>query len=198
MVNRIVKAVKWIKASVWLALNVTIVVLLLANLSLQVVERSDGKAVIRLGYIADAAGTVDYTYNGTNDHIPWQAALNALPATGGRLVDVSGVEKNFAGTVARAIPNVVIEGSGFGSLFTNNNSAALFTAGTNWTFRDLATDAGGITLVTSTVLDNVLLGTNYYPNRYLVGTSGYATVNATQANIATGVTTPAINATSGL
>jgi hypothetical protein len=183
MVN---KMFRWIRARGWLALNVTIVALLLANLSLQVVDRADGsKAIIRLGYIAEAAGTVDYTYNGTNDHIPWQAALDALPATGGRLVDVSGVEKNFAGTVARAIPNVVIEGAGFGSLFTNNNSAALFTAGTNWTFRDLATDAGGITLVTSTVLDNVLLGTNYYPNRYLVGTSGYATLNATQLTATT-------------
>jgi hypothetical protein len=129
---------------------------LLSALGIQVTDRSaivdhsvrigiGDEKVITLGYIAEAAGSVDYTYDGTNDNVQFQAALNALPVTGGRLVDVSAVQKNFSATVTRAIPNVTISGSGKGSYFTYNGVAPIFTAGGNgWKFEDLRTDAGGI------------------------------------------------------
>lgn len=153
----------WLKRKKWLMLNAILVGLLVGMLGIQVVDESDAvdqsvkigvgnEKVITLGHIAYAAGlSVDYTYDGTDDNVQFQAALNALPATGGRLLDVSAVQKNFSATVTRAIDNVVITGAGQGSYFANNGVTALFTAGGNgWKFEDLRTDAGGINMGATT------------------------------------------------
>jgi len=152
----------WLKRKRWLLVNAVLVGTLVFLLGIQVTSRSDtidqsvqigigNEKVITLGHIAYAAGSVDYTYDGVDDDIQFQAALDALPATGGRLVDVSAVQKNFSATVTRAIANVVVEGSGFGSYFTNDGLTALFTAGGNgWAFNALRTDAGGIAMGATT------------------------------------------------
>ena len=152
----------WLKRKKWLVVNAILVGVLVSMLGVQIVDRSDAvdrsvkiglgsEKVITLGSVAYAAGSVDYTYDGVDDNIQFQAALDALPATGGRLVDVSAVQKNFSATVTRAIANVVIEGSGFGSYFTNNGVTAIFTAGGNgWSFNALRTDAGGIAMGATT------------------------------------------------
>lgn len=113
---------------------------------------ASGMAVIRLGSPAEAAGSVDYTFDGVDDDVQFQLSLNALPATGGRLVVVSAVQINFAVGMAatgvtRAIDNVTIEGSGRGTYFARNAAAYLFTAGgNNWKFVNLRTDAGSINM----------------------------------------------------
>ncbi len=121
--------------------------------------------VVTLGSVAYAAGDVDYTFDGTDDNVQFQAALDALPAGGGRLVVVSATTINFSATVSRAIDNVVISGTGQGSYFANDGITALFTAGgNNWQFENLRTDAGGITMGATTGWQwfSVNNGTNYY------------------------------------
>ena len=152
----------WLKSKKWLVLNALLVGVLVFSMGIQVIDRSSivdrsvkigigNEKVITLGHITYAAGSVDYTYDGTDDDVQFTAALNALPATGGRLVDVSAVQKNFAATVTRAIANVTITGTGYGSYFANDGVTALFTAGGNgWTFENLRTDAGGINMGATT------------------------------------------------
>ena len=152
----------WAKRKKWLLVNAVLIGVLVSALGIQITNTSDtldrfievgvgNEKVITLGHTAFAAGSVDYTYDGTDDDVQFQAALDALPATGGRLVDVSAVQKNFSATVTRAINNVVIEGAGFGSYFTNDGVTALFTAGGNgWKFQDIRTDAGGINMGATT------------------------------------------------
>ena len=151
----------WMKRKKWLVMCSVLAGIMLSSLGIQVVDKGaaagrisldvGNEKVITIGHVAYAAGSVDYTYDGVADNVQFQAALNALPATGGRLVDVSSVQKNFAATVTRAINNVVIEGAGFGSYFANNGVTALFTAGGNgWKFSDLRTDAGGIAMGATT------------------------------------------------
>jgi len=148
----------WVKKKKWVILCVLLIAFLLPLSGIHVADKSDtpdysvkigigNEKVVTLGHVAYAAGSVDYTYDGTDDNVQFQAALDALPATGGRLVDVSAVQKNFSVTVTRAIPDVIVEGSGFGSYFTNDGGTALFTAGGNgWKFSNLRTDAGGINM----------------------------------------------------
>lgn len=193
-----VKLTRWLKKRGWMVTCVVLVAVLLGVSGIQVIDRVDlgsrmgigfdtsrtigigvgvDDKVITLGHIAYAAGNVDYTYDGTNDHIQFQLALNALPVTGGRLVDVSGVQKNFGATVTRAIPNVVIVGAGAGSYFTNNGVTSLFTAGGNgWKFQDLQTDAGGISMDATTRWnwENVTVASAYYAYRTPVATTGGA------------------------
>ena len=152
----------WLKSKKWLVLNALLVGVLVFSMGIQVIDQSSvidrsvkigvgNERVITLGHITYAAGSVDYTYDGTDDNIQFLAALNALPATGGRLVDVSAVQKNFSATVTRAIPNVTITGTGYGSYFTNDGVTDIFTAGGNgWTFENLKTDAGGINMGATT------------------------------------------------
>ncbi len=165
----------WIKGKKWVLLNAVLLGVLVSVLGIQVADENGAvnrsvrigvgnEKVITLGHIAYAAGSVDYTYDGVGDNVQFQAALDALPATGGRIVDVSAVQKNFSATVTRAIANVVIVGAGQGSYFVNDGVTALFTAGgNNWKFQDLRTDAGGITLTSTNnwTLENVYSGTDY-------------------------------------
>jgi len=111
------------------------------------------------------AATADYVCDGTDDDVQWQAALDALPAGGGKLVALAG-NYSFGATVSRAIDNVTIEGTGYGSYFAYNGSTALFSIGSQnkWTFRDLRIDAGGITTASASdwIFDNVYIGSDYY------------------------------------
>lgn len=189
----------WMKRRKWLLVNAVLVGVLVSLLGVQVVGEQDvtdqsvkigvgNEKVITLGHIAYAAGSVDYTYDGVDDNVQFQAALDALPATGGRLIDVSAVQKNFSSTVTRAIANVIIEGSGLGSYFTNDGTTAIFAAGGNgWVFTDLRTDAGGISMGATTgwmwtsVDDGV-----YYAYRSPYGQSVFNTANITTLNAPTG------------
>ncbi len=122
------------------------------------------KAVYTIGLAGEAyAVTPDYEVDGTADDVQVQAALNALPVTGGRLIFFAG-NYVFAATVSRAINNVTIEGDGKGTYIANDGVTALFSAGaqTGWEVRDLRTDAGGITRAADTKLLNVDLGTTHY------------------------------------
>lgn len=103
------------------------------------------------------AATADYTVDGTADDVQAQAALNALPSTGGKLIFFGG-NYNFAATVSRAINNVTIEGSGKSTYFAFNAGTALFSAGaqTGWVFKDFRTDAGWVTV--SSAGDTLLAG----------------------------------------
>jgi len=160
----------WVKRKKWLVVNTVLAGLLVSLLGIQLVDRSDvidrsvkigvgNEKVITLGSVAYAAGSVDYAYDGTDDDVQFQAALDALPVTGGRLVDVSAVQKNFSTTVARAIDNVIIEGAGDGSYFTNNGVTTIFDAGVQngWVFRNFRTDAGFIDVATTAdyIIENV-------------------------------------------
>ena len=178
--------ITWLVKRKWLLVNIFLVALLLSLTGVQVADRGStpnrvlfgvgDEKVITLGHIAYAAGSVDYTYDGTDDNVQFQAALNALPATGGRLVDVSAVQKNFSVTVTRAIPNVTIEGSGAGSYFVNDGGTALFTAGgNNWVFQNLRTDAGNISMGATTgwMWTNITVAATYHAYRSPYGASSF-------------------------
>ncbi len=129
-----------------------------------------------------ASGTLDQPLT----QVGIQAALDALPATGGRIniFNNAAGTVTFTGTVSRAIPNVTIIGTGKVPLFQNNGVTALFSVGgqTGWIFRDVTTDAGGVTLASDTVLDNVQLGGIYYAQRSSTGTSVLFTANISILN----------------
>lgn len=116
------------------------------------------KAILTIGFIGQAyAVPPDYQVDGTADDVEVSQALNALPATGGKLILYAGNWK-FNVTVSRAINNVTIEGDGKGTYLANNGSTALFSAGsqTGWVFKDFRTDAGWITV--SSAGDTLLAG----------------------------------------
>jgi len=151
----------WLKSRKWLVVNAILVAVLLFMLGVEISGKSvrdaslmrwpGGGKIITIGHVAYAAGVVDYTFDGTDDNVQFQAALNALPVTGGRLVIVSAVQLNFSATVTRAIPNVIIEGSGQGTYFTYDSINPIFTAGgNNWQFSNIRTDAGGISMGATT------------------------------------------------
>lgn len=126
-----------------------------------------GQKVITIGSEAEAAGSVDYTFGAANADVQFQAALNALPATGGRLVVVSAVQINWTAltTVTRAIDNVIIEGSGRGTYFVGDGITPIFAAGgDNWVFTNLRTDAGGINMGATTgwLWTNVQAGAAFF------------------------------------
>lgn len=124
------------------------------------------------------ASVADYTFDGTADDVQAQQMLDALPSTGGKLI-FRGGNYNFTATVSRAINNVVVSGSGKATYFANNNSTALFSAGsqTGWMFEDLRTDVGWLTLSSTgdTVLLNVWNNTSYVDKT----TAGGSTLPAT-------------------
>jgi hypothetical protein len=95
--------------------------------------------VITLSHV-DAATVADYALDGADDNVQFQAALDALPATGGILQVMSSGNITFSATVSRAINNVTIIGTGQGTLFNYDASHALFTVGSHtvWSFKDLA------------------------------------------------------------
>lgn len=188
------KAIKWLYPNKLIALLlVTIIALLPINFK---VEHS--QVVIRIGdNEAKAVGVADYAITGVNDNVPFQNAINALPAAGGKIQVVSAVQINFAAatTVTRAINNVTIEGTGIGTYFVDNGVTPIFTAGgNNWTFRDFRTDAGGVNVgaTTNWVKSNLLEGATFtaYSSQasgIMVGTTAIQTLtNKT-------ITSPTVN-----
>lgn len=115
--------------------------------------------------VAYAAGVADYSCDGTADDVQFQAALDALPVGGGKLVVFAGTYV-FASTVSRAIDNVVVQGVGRATSISNDGFTPIFSVGSqsNWTFRDLRVDAGGITQTSGSyvTLTNVWEGAAYW------------------------------------
>lgn len=127
-----------------------------------------GEGAIVICHVANAAPLADYVCDGVEDDAQFQAAMDALPVTGGQIYVLGGTY-TFVATVARAIDNITIEGIGQGSLFQNDGVTPIFSVGaqSNWVFRNFRTDAGGITLAGGTgyTLENVSLGATYYAYR---------------------------------
>ncbi len=129
------------------------------------------KSTFTIGMAGTAyAATADYVVDGAADDVQAQAALNALPNTGGKLIFYAG-NYVFTATVARAIPNVTIEGSGKATYFAYNGSTPSFSAGSQagWVFKDFRTDAGYLTVANDTRVVNVNNGS------YTVAPTGAAT-----------------------
>ena len=109
-----------------------------------------------IGFVGTAgAATADYQCDGTDDNVQWQAALDALPPSGGKIIGLAG-NYVFSATVSRAIDNVTIEGLGKSTSFAYNGASPIFSAGsqTGWSFREFATDAGWLTLASDTVVSD--------------------------------------------
>ncbi len=127
----------------------------------------DNPVTIRVGPAsAEASISPDYIVDGVADDVQAQAALNALPSGGGKLV-FEVFNYNFTATVSRAIGEVVIEGLGDGTNFSYNGADAIFSAGAQagWIFREFSTDAGGVNVATASKyrIENVTVSTTYYP-----------------------------------
>jgi hypothetical protein len=136
----------------------------------------------------EAATTPDYVLDPTHADLAWQAALNALPSTGGIVQGVSSGTETFQATVSRAINNVTFLFAN-GTVCNFNASTPLFSAGTQsyWRFVDLQTDAGGVNYASATnyVLENTTLGATHYS--YLTnGSTTAATANITTLKAPTG------------
>lgn len=130
----------------------------------KILGTSDYKVTFTIGNPIYASGQPDYVCDGIDDDIQFQGAMNALPATGGRLVVLGGTY-NFSNVVTRAIANISIEGVGQGTYLTRNGVNPLFIAGgNNWNFWGLRTDAGGIDMGVTTgwIWSNVTINATYY------------------------------------
>jgi len=127
-----------------------------------------GRYSIIIGNIVGATDA-DYTCDGIDDHVQFQAALDALPAIGGQLLILAGNYSWGVGeTVARAIDNISVVGVGASVSFTGDGVTAIFTVGgDNWFFGNLITDAGGLSMgaTTNWMWFNLTIDTTYYSVR---------------------------------
>lgn len=113
------------------------------------------------------AQTADYTCDGTSDDVEFQAALDALPATGGQLFVLAGTY-DFDVTVTRAIADVSIVGIGASVHFQNDGVDTIFDAGgNNWVFSNFEADAGGLSMGATTdwMWLYITIGSTHYPLR---------------------------------
>jgi len=195
----------------WITIGISLVLALATVLSgITVVDKltpeakSSQSSILQVGLgqkvltikTAEASGVADYTCLGVNDNVIFQTAINALPATGGRIEVLGGTYVFAAGTtVTRAIANITINGVGRGTYITGDGATALFTAGGNdWTFSNFRTDAGGISVGATTgwVWNNVTINATQYAYRTAsnagatvvipTGRSATAVVAASDAN----------------
>lgn len=176
------KKYKSILMKVGIALFVAI---LIAGLNFNVQPTSNNDYTLTIGTPAMAAGTLDYTCDGIDDHVQLQAALDALPAGGGKLVILGG-NYSLGATVTRAINNVTIEGMGTATYLSNNGVTAIFTAGgNNWTIRDLRTDAGGLAMGVTTgwIWENITVNATLYAYASQADLVASLTANPAQGNI---------------
>jgi hypothetical protein len=114
-----------------------------------------------------ASGSPDYICDGIADDIQFQAAMNALPAVGGKLVVLSGTY-SFNNNVTRLIDNVTIEGMGNGTYITLDSVNPSITAGgNNWIFSNLKFDAGSVNMGATTgwSWQSVTINATYYAYR---------------------------------
>jgi hypothetical protein len=150
--------------------------------------------VITIGSEVSASTTADFTATGTaaQQTATFQTALNDLPSSGGILNILSGTF-TFNATVTRAIANVTIEGIGMSTIFTNNASTPIFTAGGNgWAFISFATDAGGISTGSYTYYSNDLsingtmvsnnIGATGRTASYVIAASNSSSLDKSQAD----------------
>lgn len=109
-----------------------------------------------------------------------QAAVNALPASGGD-VRYSAGTGTFAAQVTRAIDSIKHIGSGEGTYLDYDASTALFDCGSqnDWLFIDMSFDAGGVDLGSGSDCFGVRIWINgtyyrYYPaqDRVFILTAG--------------------------
>ena len=116
------------------------------------------------------AETPDYVCDGAEDNIQVQEALDALPATGGKLVLFAG-DYDFHATVLRAIDNVCIEGGGYAT-YVNAGATDVFDDGgqDNWVFKNFRTGAGGITrdVTNGSMILGCWIDTTYTDDTYLL------------------------------
>lgn len=96
-------------------------------------------------------GLADLICDGTADDVEIQAAIDALPSGGGKVVLSEGTF-TLSAQITRAIDNVTIEGSGAGTLLNLNASTAVISAGSQvaWDLRLFNTDAGGVDISSAT------------------------------------------------
>ena len=120
------------------------------------------EVVITIGTV-DAATVTDYQCNGIADSTVFQTAIDALPASGGKL-EVLGGTYNFIATVTRAIDNITISGVGKATYFNYDGVNPIFTAGgNNWVFSNFSTDGGGVDegATTGWIKQNIWEGATY-------------------------------------
>ncbi len=136
-------------------------------------------ARITSGWPTQASPPPDFTFTGANDNIPFAAAVAALPSGG--LIQIVGIPLgpiSFAGSVTLPNQPFVILGTGSSSIFNYDAAHPIFivTGPSAVVFRDLATDAGGITGAFQE-LQNVTLGATYYAHYFASGTLTSSSVN---------------------
>ena len=128
----------------------------------------------------------DVVCDGTADNVEWQAALDA----GYKNIQGVGTTFTFATVVSKAVNDVTITGEGY-TIFNRDAANPLFSAGaqTGWKFRNLKTDAGGITQAADTMLEKVTIGATFYSLKTSTALSAGITGNAVTATTATSATT---------
>jgi len=135
------------------------------NADSPVIGQSEARVAFTIGTKAYASSTVDYSCDGVADDVQFQDALDALPATGGKLVILAG-NYNFTATVSRAIDNVTIVGMGFSTYIARDGVNPIFTVGaqSNWSFINIRFDAGGIndTGASEITYENVDIGGTHW------------------------------------
>jgi len=143
-----------------------------------IVDKITGKkSIIRIGWFGQVyAIAPDLIVDGIRDDIEAQQALDALPTTGGKIIMYGGPWNSLGGaTVARAIPNVTIEGSGKSTYLSFDGVNPFISAGvqTGWLFKDLRTDAGGLggTFGTNNFRSKVWINTTLYDDLVADATS---------------------------
>jgi hypothetical protein len=168
---KMVKIINWTRKhrTVLVIGAIVIAVLLAGSLLLRFgFGQSSGKT-IRIGYPANASEKLDYSLNANPKHdtAQFQAALNALPPTGGQ-IEITEGKITLNANITRAIPDVTISGTGQGTYLALDGDTPVFTAGgNNWVFANLKTDAGAISDGTGSNItwENVTAGTTYYVYR---------------------------------
>ena len=144
--SRFLKKQKRISIILGIAL---IVAILLESSGIQISfpsNKSDSKPLITIGSV-NALTSYDYTFTGdiVHDTAQMQAAVDALPAIGGRVEVFASGNITFNTAITRATSNVTIEGCGASTYFSLNGVNPVFIdGGNNWRYINMGVDAGGI------------------------------------------------------
>jgi len=106
---------------------------------------------------ASGLGPLIQICDGVADEVQIQAALTALPSTGGKVLLSAGTF-TLAAAVSRAIDNVTIQGYGKSTVLNLDAATAVIDAGSQagWLFSNFSTDAGWLdySSATNTTVDN--------------------------------------------
>jgi hypothetical protein len=152
----------------------TITTLSATTANLTTLNAPTGRTASYVFATADALSSdkaqADQVLTGTADDVYVSAALTA----GYKVIVFLGVTATFANTVTLLANGTIIQANGVN--FNNNASTPLFADGgkTGCVFRDISTDAGGLTVnLANTTLQNVTLGS------YFVGLSVPNSLNNT-------------------